>query len=145
MIKPYLRDMINDHKTRTEWKIQFPLQINFISSKDSKETHTIHRKRKRWNYRKAFGIIIIIIIIFYKNQWEEASLFSIVLIYSITSFKKCLKRGGSYIDSPEWLKSKKSYINLKNNADDCFQYALTVALNFHNVKKVPQKISNINL
>ena len=68
-------------------------------------------------------------------------MFSIVLIYSITSFKKCLKRGGSYIDSPEWLKSKKSYINLKNNADDCFQYALTVALNFHNVKKVPQKIS----
>ena len=44
MIKPYLRDMINDHKTRTEWKIQFPLQINFISSKDSKETHTIHRE-----------------------------------------------------------------------------------------------------
>ena len=36
MIKPYLRDMINDHKTRTEWKIQLPLQINLISS--------IHRK-----------------------------------------------------------------------------------------------------
>ena len=36
--------MIKDHKTRTEWKIQLPLQINFISSKDSKETHTIHRK-----------------------------------------------------------------------------------------------------
>ena len=44
MIKPYLRDMINDHKTRTEWKIQLPLQINFISSKDSKESHTIHSK-----------------------------------------------------------------------------------------------------
>ena len=32
-----------------------------------------------------------------------------------------------YIDSPEWLKNKKSAINPKNNDDNCFQYALTVA------------------
>ena len=38
-----------------------------------------------------------------------------------------LKRGGSYIDSPEWLKNKKATINPKNNDDNCFQYALTVA------------------
>ena len=30
----YLRDMINDHKTRREWKIQLTISINFISSKD---------------------------------------------------------------------------------------------------------------
>ena len=38
MIRPYLSDMINDHKTRREWKIQLTMQINFISSKDSEET-----------------------------------------------------------------------------------------------------------
>ena len=44
MIKPYLRDMINDHKTIREWKIQLTMQINFISSKDSEETRTMHTK-----------------------------------------------------------------------------------------------------
>ena len=44
MIKSYLRDMINDHKTIREWKIQLTMQINFISSKDSEETRTMHTK-----------------------------------------------------------------------------------------------------
>ena len=44
MIKSYLRDMINDHKSQSEWKIQLTMQINFISSKDSEETCTMHTK-----------------------------------------------------------------------------------------------------
>ena len=32
-----------------------------------------------------------------------------------------LKRGGSYVDSPEWLKNKKATINPKNNDNNCFQ------------------------
>ena len=36
--------MINDHKTRIEWKIQLTMQINFISSKDSEETRTMYTK-----------------------------------------------------------------------------------------------------
>ena len=31
-----------------------------------------------------------------------------------------LNRGGYYIDSPKWLKDKKSTINPKNNDDKCF-------------------------
>ena len=31
-----------------------------------------------------------------------------------------LNRGGSYIDSPRWLKDRKSTINLQNNDDKCF-------------------------
>ena len=54
-----------------------------------------------------------------------------------------LNRGGSYIDSPKWLKNKKATINSKNNDDKCFQYALTVALNYQNIKKDPQRISKI--
>ena len=34
IIRPYLSDMINDHKKRREWKIQLTMQINFISFKD---------------------------------------------------------------------------------------------------------------
>ena len=44
LIKPYLKDMINDYKTIKEWKIQLTMQINFISSKHSEETRTMHTK-----------------------------------------------------------------------------------------------------
>ena len=44
MIKPYLRDIINDHKTQGEWKIQLTMTINFISSKVSDEIRTRHTK-----------------------------------------------------------------------------------------------------
>ena len=57
--------------------------------------------------------------------------------------KISLNRGGSYIDSPEWIKNKKATINPKNNDDKCFQYALTIALNDQNIKKDPQRITKI--
>ena len=57
MIRPYLGDIVNahkthrkfkvhsgniviDYKTQREWKIQLTMSINFISSKDSDETRT---------------------------------------------------------------------------------------------------------
>ena len=55
--------------------------------------------------------------------------------------KISLSRNGSYIDSPKWLKNKNATINPKTNNDKCFQYALTVALNYEQIKKNPQKIS----
>ena len=45
MTRPYLVDMINEHKTQSEWKIQLTAAINFISSKpDSDETRIMHTK-----------------------------------------------------------------------------------------------------
>ena len=44
MIRPYLSYIINDHKTQGEWKIHVTILINFISSKDSDETLTMHTK-----------------------------------------------------------------------------------------------------
>ena len=43
-------------------------------------------------------------------------------------------RGGSDIDSPGWMKKKKAIINPKNKNDECFQYAVTVALNYEKIK-----------
>ena len=57
--------------------------------------------------------------------------------------KISLSRGGSYIDSPEWLKNKKATINPKSNDDKCFQYAVTVALNYEQIKIHPERISSI--
>ena len=54
-----------------------------------------------------------------------------------------LNRGRSYIDSPKWLKDKKSTINPKNNDDKCLQYAITLALNLDNIDNHPEKTSKI--
>ena len=42
---------------------------------------------------------------------------SIDLLYCLQKID--LKRRGSYIDSPKWLKNKKATINPKNNEDNC--------------------------
>ena len=55
--------------------------------------------------------------------------------------KISLSRGGSYIDSPEWLKNKKATLNPKSNDGKCFQYALTVALSYEKIKNHPERIS----
>ena len=46
-IEPYLNDLVDNHKTQGEWKIQLAVEINFISPKDSDETRTIHTKSEK--------------------------------------------------------------------------------------------------
>ena len=43
-IKPYLTDIINDHKTQGEWKIHLTVAVNFFSSKDYEEICAMHSK-----------------------------------------------------------------------------------------------------
>ena len=43
-IKPYLSDIINDHKTESEWKNKLAIAIDFISSKDFEDTRTMNSK-----------------------------------------------------------------------------------------------------
>ena len=60
-------------------------------------------------------------------------------------YYKCDKinpnRGGSYIDSPDWIKNKKATINPNNKKDKCFQYAVTFTLNYEQIKKALQQIT----
>ena len=49
--------------------------------------------------------------------------------------------GGSYIDSPNWIKNEKTTIipiNVKNRK--CFQYAVTVTLNHEEIGKHSDRI-----
>ena len=39
--------------------------------------------------------------------------------------------------------NKKTTINPKNNNDNCFQYAITVALNHQNINNHPERVTNI--
>ena len=55
-----------------------------------------------------------------------------------------LRRGKWYIRYPEWLINKRAIINPQNKDDNnCFQYAITVALNHKNIENHPERISNI--
>ena len=79
----------------------------------------------------------------YQKRLEE-SMKGSEFVFDSTDLLKCkldkigVNRGGSYVDSPKWLKNKKATRNPKNNDDKYFQYALTVALNYQNIKKDPQ-------
>ena len=44
IIRPYLRDMIDNHKTRGEWKIQLTMRIIFVSFVDANETRVMRTK-----------------------------------------------------------------------------------------------------
>ena len=57
--------------------------------------------------------------------------------------KTSINKGRSYIDSPKWLKEKKSIINPKNSDNKCFQYAVTLALNLDKIEKNSQRVSKI--
>ena len=158
MIKPYLNDMINDHKTQgvwrihsgntisehktqSEWKIQLAMANDFISSKDSDETRTMRAKSNYVEIMIGSETDEIIKELFksflqrYQDRLEESMegkefVFDAVnALYSDLN-KISLSRGRSYIDSPQWLKNKKATINPKNSDDKYFQYALTVALSY---------------
>ena len=173
MIRPYLRDIINDDKIPKnlkvhlsnevfdyetqfgEWKIQLTMSINFISSKDSDETRNMHTKSNNIEITVGSQTNHIIEELFesllqkYQEGLEESMKGSEFIFDSVNLLhyhlqKTSLKRiGSSYIDSPEWLKNKKATINPKNNDDNCFQYALTVALNHKQIKNHPERISNL--
>ena len=82
----------------------------------------------------------------YQEGLEESMtgsefIFDSVDIYDLN--KISLNRSGSNIDFLEWLKNKKATINPKNNDDKCFQYTITVALNYEQIKIHPERILKI--
>ena len=69
------------------------------------------------------------------------------MVVILSLYYKChkinLNRGGSYIDSLDWIKNKKATINAVNDDDKCFRYAATIALNHEKTGKNSQTISKI--
>ena len=81
----------------------------------------------------------------YQSGLEE-SMRSSEFVYDCVNelHKVDLNRRKTYINSPIWLKNKKATINPKNMKDDfCFQYPITVALNYGKIKNHPERIKNI--
>ena len=152
MIITYLRDIINDHKahgklkvhssndyeTEGEWKIQLSMEINFVSSKDSDEIRIMCTKSDNIDILMGNKRDDIIKELFksllqkYQEGLKESMRGSEFIFDSVNLLyyhlqRISFKRGGSYVDSQKWLKNKQATINPKNNDNNCFQYALTVA------------------
>ena len=82
----------------------------------------------------------------YQEKLEEKQKFvfeSVDLSY-YSLHKTTLRKGKSYIKSPECLINKRATINLQNKDDDnCFHYAITVELNHQNIESHSERMSNI--
>ena len=155
MIEPYLRELINDYKSKGEWKIQLTPQINFISLRPgSDETGVMHTKSNNEEFMNDSDMDEIIkepfksILQRYQENLQEKMRSSAIAFDGVNflyyDFNKIsISRGGSYIDSPKWLTNKKLIINPENNDHKCFQYAVTLALNLDKINKNSQRISKI--
>ena len=147
--------LINDHKNirNSDWKIQLNMGVNFISINDTGEIRTTYVNGDNEEIRlgnETYGIINRLIESFLsKYQNEEKILrngsnfiFESVNLLTYHIHEIDLKRGKSYIKSPEWILNKRATINPKNK-DKCFQYSITVALNHQKIGNNAERISNI--
>ena len=130
------------------------MHVNFTSSKDTGETRTIYV----WSNTKKLGLVMKQMILlrtflnFFLNNYQQEEIilrkgsdfvFESVDLLSYNFHKISLRRGRSYIKSPEWVLNKRATINPKNKDNKCFQYSITVALNHQNIENHPERISNI--
>ena len=150
-----MKKLINQYKKEGEWKIQLVAEINFISLKPgSDETCVMYTRSDNEEFMISDDTNEIIKSLFesFLQRFEENLQekmrgsdfeFDGINFFNYNFNKTSIYRGGSYIDSPKWLKDKKSTINPKNNNLKCFQYVATLALNFDNINNHPEKISKI--
>ena len=151
----YLRKLINYYKNKGKLKLELTAEISFISLKPgSDETRVMHTKSDNEEIMNVSDTDEIIERLFesFLQKYEEnlqekmkVSEFEFegvdFLYYDFN--KISINRGGSYTDSPKWIKNKKSTINPKNNDYKCFQYAVTLALNLDKINNHPGRISKI--
>ena len=154
-IKPYLKDMIDDYKSKGEWKVQITMRIIFISFIDKNETRVMHAKSDNveiMNGTDTSDAINELINSFMKRYQEgletkmkgSSYIFERIDLLEYHLHKISLNRGSSNIESPEWLHNKGVAINTKHTKDNnCFQYAITAALNYQNNNCHPERISKL--
>ena len=117
--------------------MQLSAEINFILKPGSDETRVMYTRSDNEEFMSGDDTneIIKLLSESFLQRFEEnlqnmrGSEFEFdgINFFYYSFNKTSIYRGGTYIDSPKWLKDKKSTINPKNNYDKCFQYAVTLA------------------
>ena len=172
MIRPYLRDLINDHKPtseltnrainndseRRELKIQILMQNNCVPNKDFEETPTIYSASKpveilmRSDTNDTIDSLFDTLLQRFQQAIETSnergSKFtheSVALMYYYIQKIYTRRAGESYIKSLDWVVNKGATINQKNGKDNkCFQYSITSIVNYNKIlKKYLQRIEKL--
>ena len=155
LIKPYLYDLINVYKAKGEWRLQLSAEISFVSQKpDSNEIRVMYTRSTPEEIiigcetEEVAENLIMQLLQKYQDNLQNKMKSSYFIFNGINYLYYDLNRitiskGGSYIESPKWLKDKKCTINQKNTDNKCFQYATTLALNHDKINRDPQRISKI--
>ena len=124
IIRPYLRDVIDNYKARGEWKIQLIIRIIFVSFIDANETCVMDTKSDNIEIKSGIetsDAINELFKSFYRiyqegleTRMKESSFtFERVDLLEYHFHKTSLNRGSSYIKSTEWIKNKGVTINPK--------------------------------
>ena len=153
IIRPYLKDMIDNHKARNEWKIQLTMRIIFVSFTDANETCEMHTKSDNITIMSGIETEDVINELFntFRKRYQEgletkmrgsSFTFERIDLLEYHLHKISLNRGSSYSESPEWIENKRVTINKKNTKDNNYiQYAIIAELNYQNIDHHPERIS----
>ena len=154
LIKPYLYDSINVYKAKGEWKLQLSAEISFVSQKpDSNETCVMYTRSTPEEImigseteEVAEKLIMQLLQKYQDNFQNKMKGFDFIfngvnyLFYDLNRIT--ISKGGSYIESPKWLKDKICTINQKNTDNKCFQYAIDK--HHQRISKIKPFINNYN-
>ena len=117
-VKTYLRDTIISLQKSDAWKIQLTIAISFIFSKSVDEEHLMHLKSDKIKFMLYDNTNEVVNELFepllsrYEFGLEKSMrgsdfIFDSIQLLFYKYHKVNFKRGGSYIDSPDWKKKRK--------------------------------------
>ena len=123
LIKPYLYDLINVYQAKGEWKLQLSAEI-FSQKPDSNEIHIMYTRSIPEEIiigsetEEVAENLIMQLLQKYQDNLQNKMKGSDFIFNGINYLYYDLNRitiskGGSYIESPKWLKDKKCTINQK--------------------------------
>ena len=118
-IETYPRDIIINLQNSDKWEIQLAIAINFISSKDTEEERVMHSNSDNMKFTSWDDANEVVdelpksLRSKYQEKLETSMkgsdfIFDSIQLLYYKCHKKIFKRDGSYIDSPDWIKKKKS-------------------------------------
>ena len=118
-IETYPRDIIINLQNSDKWEIQLAIAINFISSKDTEEERVMHSNSDNMKFTSWDDANEVVdelpksLRSKYQEKLETSMkgsdfIFDSIQLLYYKCHKNFFKRDGSYIDSPDWIKKKKS-------------------------------------
>ena len=119
-----MREIIINLQRSNTWKIQLTIASNFISSKDVDEERVIHSKSDNIEFmsydnvnevvHKPFESLLSVYKIGLETSMRRSDfIFDSVELLCYKCHKINFKRGGSYIDSTDWIKKKNNNNNIR--------------------------------